>query len=80
MKTSFNKYSYVLFILLGIFQAIYSKDLVQAATSIGIGLIFDPFDQNQKWNDRPMWQKAVLFIHLGIAAALLGFGIGMNDK
>lgn len=80
MKTSFNKYAYVLFILLGIFQATYSKDLVQAAASFGIGLIFDPFDQNQKWNDRPTWQKAVLFIHLGIAAALLGFGIGMNDK
>jgi hypothetical protein len=46
----------------------------------GIGLAFDPFDQEQKWNDRPTWQKAVLIIHLGLVAAMFGFGIGLNDK
>ncbi|MFM2266267.1 MAG: hypothetical protein RLZ77_1687, partial [Bacteroidota bacterium] len=39
-----------------------------------------PFDQDQKWNDRPTWQKAILFIHLGIVAASFGFGVGMNDR
>ena len=34
----------------------------------------------QKWNDRPTWQKAVLFIHLALVAAMFGFGIGLNDK
>jgi hypothetical protein len=53
---------------------------MQAGSSIGIALAFDPFDQAQKWNDRPTWQKTVLFVHLGVAAALLGYAIGWNDK
>mgnify|MGYP006893314566 FL=1 len=53
---------------------------MQATASLGIGLAFDPFDQEQKWNDRPTWQKAVLIIHLGLVAAMFGFGIGLNDK
>jgi hypothetical protein len=53
---------------------------MQAGSSIGIALAFDPFDQAQKWNDRPTWQKVVLFVHLAVAAALLGYGIGWNDK
>ncbi len=80
MKTPFNKFLYIGFLLLGIYQALYSKDYMQAAASMGIGLAFDPFDETQKWNDRPTWQKAVLFIHLGLGAAMFGFGIGLNDK
>ena len=62
------------------YQAIISKDYIQAAGSMGIGLAFDPFDIEQKWNDRPTWQKVVLFIHLALVAAMFGFGIGLNDK
>jgi hypothetical protein len=53
---------------------------MQATASLGIGLAFDPFDQEQKWNDRPTWQKAVLIIHLALVAAMFGLGIGLNDK
>jgi mannose/fructose/N-acetylgalactosamine-specific phosphotransferase system component IIC len=80
MKTSFNKFLYIGFVLVGLFQALFSKDYMQAASSFGIALAFDPFDQEQKWNDRPTWQKAVLFVHLAIVAALFGFAIGLNDK
>jgi hypothetical protein len=80
MKTPFNKFLYSGFLLLGLFQAFFSKDYMQATASLGIALAFDPFDQEQKWNERPMWQKAVLIIHLGLVAAMLGFGIGLNDK
>lgn len=80
MKTSFNKFLYIGFLLLGLYQALFSKDYMQAAASLGIGLAFDPFNQEQKWNDRPNWQKAVLFIHLALVAAMFGFGIGINDK
>ena len=80
MNTSFNKFLYIGFLLLGLFQAIFSKDYIQAASSLGIGLAFDPFDIEQKWNDRPTWQKAVLIIHLGLVAAMFGLGIGLNDK
>ncbi|WP_396209979.1 hypothetical protein [Flavobacterium sp.] len=80
MNKSFNKLLYIGFLLLGLFQAFFSKDYMQAAASLGIGMAFDPFDPEQKWNDRPNWQKAVLIIHLGLVAAMFGFGIGLNDK
>jgi hypothetical protein len=53
---------------------------MQAASSFGIGMAFDPFDPEQKWNERPTWQKAVLLIHLGITAAMFGLGIGLDSK
>ena len=80
MKTPINKFLYVGFLLLGIYQAIFTKNYIQAASSLGIGLAFDPFNQEQKWNDRPIWQKVVLIIHLALVAAMFGFGIGLNDK
>lgn len=80
MKTSFHKFLYLGFSLLGLFQAFFSKDYIQAASSLGIGFVFDPFDKEQKWNDRPTWQKVVLIIHLAFFAVLLGLGIGLNDK
>ncbi|NBW28726.1 MAG: hypothetical protein EBR38_09200 [Flavobacteriaceae bacterium] len=80
MKTPFNKFLYIGFLLLGLFQAFFSKDYMQATASLGIALAFDPFNQEVKWNDRPTWQKAVLIIHLILVAALFGFGIGINDK
>ena len=80
MATPFNIFLYIGFVLVGLFQAIFSKDYMQAASSLGIALAFDPFDPEQKWNERPTWQKAVLIIHLGLVAAMFGFGIGLNDK
>ena len=80
MKTPINKFLYFGFLFVGLFQIFFSKDYLQAASSLGIGLAFDPFDTEQKWNERPMWQKAVLIIQLGIVAALFGFGLGINDR
>jgi hypothetical protein len=80
MKTPFNKFLYLGFLLLGLFQAFFSKDYMQATASLGIALAFDPFDQEQKWNDRPTWQKTVLIIQLGLVAAMFGFGMGIGDK
>jgi len=57
-----------------------NKDYIQAASSMGIGLAFDPFDAEQKWTDRPTWQKSILIIHLALAAAMFGLGVGLNDK
>lgn len=76
MNTKFNKLLYIGFLLLGLFQAIFSKDYMQAAASLGIGMAFDPFNQEQKWNQRPTWQKAILIIHLVLVGAMFGFGIG----
>ncbi len=80
MKTPFNKFLYVGFLALGLYQALLNKDYIQAASSMGIGLAFDPFDTEQKWTDRPTWQKAVLIIHLALVAAMFGLGVGLNDQ
>jgi hypothetical protein len=80
MNKSINKFLYIGFLLLGLFQAFFSKDYMQAAASLGIGMAFDPFNPEQKWNDRPTWQKAVLIIHLALVATMFGLGIGLNDK
>jgi hypothetical protein len=80
MKTPFNKYLYIGFLVLGIYQATVNKDYLQAASQLGIALAFDPFNPEQTWNDRPTWQKATLIIHLALVAALFGLAIGINDK
>jgi hypothetical protein len=80
MKTPFNKFLYVGFLALGLYQALINKDYIQAASSMGIGLAFDPFDPEQKWTDRPTWQKSVLIIHLAWVAAMFGLGVGLNDQ
>lgn len=80
MKSPFSKFLYIGFLLLGAYQAMFSRDYMQAAASFGIGLAFDPFNVEQKWGDRPVWQKAVLFANLALVAAMFGFGIGLNDK
>lgn len=59
MNTPLNKFLYLGFLFLGLFQGLFTKDYMQSAASLGIALAFDPFDQEQKWNDRPKWQKAV---------------------
>ena len=80
MKTPFNKFLYAGFLALGLYQALLNKDYIQAASSMGIGLAFDPFDTEQKWTDRPTWQKAVLIIHLALVAGMFGLGVGLNDQ
>ncbi len=80
MKTPFNKFLYVGFLALGLYQALMNKDYIQAASSMGIGLAFDPFDTELKWTDRPTWQKSVLIIHLALVAAMFGLGVGLYDK
>ena len=52
MRTPFNKFLYIGFILLGLYQAIFSKDYLQPAASLGIALAFDPFNTEQKWNEK----------------------------
>ncbi|MEY4702701.1 MAG: hypothetical protein RIR96_598 [Bacteroidota bacterium] len=80
MKTSFNKILYTGFVCFGLYEAVYKKDYLQAVSFLGIALAFDPFNVNQKWSDRPTWQKALLIIHLGLVAAMFGFSVGLNDK
>lgn len=74
----FNRLIYNLFIVLAIYQIGMRQDFIDAASSMGIALIFDPFNPSISWKDRHVWQKAVMFLHLGIAAAFLGYGISQG--
>lgn len=70
MKTRFNKILYAGFLLLGCFF-LYQKDISQTLIYFGIALAFDPFDTEQKWDDRPNWQKIALIVHLSIVFGLV---------
>jgi hypothetical protein len=79
MKTSFNKFLYIGFVVMGFVQLLTNHALTEAATQFGIALAFDPFDQSQPWKERPTWQKAVLVIHLAFVVCLFGYEVGSSD-
>jgi len=79
MKTSFNKYLYLGFVLFGLYELLVKKSALEAATQLGIALIFDPFDTTQPWKERPKWQKAVLILHLALIVGLFGYEVGYKD-
>jgi H+/Cl- antiporter ClcA len=79
MKTSFNKYLYIGFVLFGLYQICIKHSALEAATQLGIALIFDPFDATQPWKERPQWQKIVLIIHLALIGGLFGYEVGYDD-
>jgi hypothetical protein len=79
MKTSFNKYIYAFFVLVSIYY-IVQKDYGMAVVQLGIALVFDPFNPNQPWNERPIWQRGWLIFHLACVASLFGFMVGLGDR
>ena len=70
MKTNFNKFLYIGFLILGGVY-LFQKDKSQTLIFLGIALAFDPFNVEQKWNDRPNWQKIILITHLSIVFGLV---------
>jgi hypothetical protein len=71
----FIRIGYGLFVAISLYHLIFNKNYIDAATSLGIGLIFDPFDQSVSWNIRPKWQQAWLIVHLILMILLFGIGI-----
>ena len=59
------------FVLLSLWHALFSRDFGDAAMTMGIALIFDPFDQSVRWNDRPAYQRLWLIVHLGVGLGFL---------
>jgi hypothetical protein len=79
MKSSFIKYLYIGLVLFGLYELFVKHSTLDAATRFGIALAFDPFDQDQPWKERPIWQKAVLIFHLAVVAGLFGYEVGSSD-
>lgn len=63
-----NRYAYALFLLLVLYQVLRG-DIENATINLGIALIFDPFDANVKWQDRPLYQRVWLLTHLFLTLA-----------
>jgi len=76
----FARILYGLFLLLTAYYVFFEKDYMTAASNLCIAFIFDPFNPEQPFNKRPLWQKIWLYVHLGIAAAIFGYGVGIFDR
>jgi hypothetical protein len=63
---NFSKALYIAFTILGVLYLIFGSDKVHAVSQLGIALIFDPFNQNQPFSQRPLYQKVWLFVHVGV--------------
>ena len=75
---AFNKYAYIFFILISIILFVFSIDWMIAVSNLGIALAFDPFDQQIKWQNRPLYQRIWLFVH--VATVFILFGVGIYIK
>jgi hypothetical protein len=64
LSPSINRILYVSFLLVGMYFTFLKHQHIEAASFIGIALIFDPFDQKINWKNRLLWQKALLLAHL----------------
>ena len=64
----FNRYAYVVYMVLVIYLFI-KGDYEWAFSNMGIALIFDPFNPSVKWQQRPVYQKGWLLIHLALTFA-----------
>jgi hypothetical protein len=63
MKNEFLRGLHLLFVFVGVFHSM-QKDLGRALIYLGLGLAFYPFTPSQVWNNKPLWQKTVLFSEL----------------
>lgn len=75
ISTTVNRWAYAAFMLLSLYFLFVSKDLVSAASNMGIALIFDPFNPATKWTDRKSWQKGWLLLHVLLTLGLLLYGL-----
>jgi hypothetical protein len=65
-----NRFLHIAFVLLGLYFLTLSEDTGSAAANFGISLAFDPFNADQPFTRRPLWQKAWLL--LLVTVTLLG--------
>ncbi len=70
-----NRFLYVAFVLLGIYNLVLRGDPADAMSNLGIALIFDPFDQKVSWGNRPTYQRAWLIVHVILVFVLLGVAL-----
>lgn len=69
LSIKFNRIMYGAFVLLS-FYFFLTCSYADAVSNLGLALIFDPFDQTVRWDNRPVWQRIWLIAHLMIMAGI----------
>ena len=72
MYAKFYRFLYGGFVLFGLYYVVFSKNFSDAGMMLGIALAFDPFNQQQPFNERPTWQKVWLIVHLILVFTFFG--------
>ena len=75
LSSPFYKIAYGAFLLLGLFFFIVKGDLSNSTIYFGLALVFDPFDQQVRWSNRPAYQKVWLITHLILLFGIFGYMI-----
>jgi hypothetical protein len=75
ISNSFNRIAYVSFVGLSLYFFLFSDDFMTGVSNLGIALVFDPFDQQTPWKQRPLYQRAWLMVHVSIVLTLFAVGI-----
>lgn len=65
---------YALSVAIGIYFLVQGR-VVDAMSSLGIALIFDPFDSTVGWNARKTYQKVWLIVHVIVVFVLAGVAL-----
>lgn len=66
-----NRWFYAALVLFAVYYLFVQKDVLTAASNLGIAFIFDPFNANITWANRKTWQKSWLIVHVAVVIALL---------
>lgn len=67
-----QKILHISFITTGILFLFLKENIDNAIIYFGLALAFDPFDPQQKFQERPQWQKWILYAELMFVFFLLG--------
>jgi hypothetical protein len=71
----FNRILYGISVSVSLISLLWHFDWMMASAYLGLALAFDPFDSKIKWNSRPLYQRAWLFIHATLSITLFILGI-----
>lgn len=63
-----NRVAYILYLILVIYLVIQG-DMEWAVINLGVAMVFDPFNTEVKWRQRPLYQRLWLVAHLTLVLA-----------
>jgi hypothetical protein len=68
----FNRYAYVIYLILVVYLFV-KEDYEWAFINLSMSLVFDPFDVSIKWQNRTLYQRGWLLVHVTLVFAGLIF-------